>query len=343
MELLYCCYLLILISLLLFLFKPASPQHSSKLPPGPRQLPIIGNIHQMCGPLPHRTLRDLAKPYGPLMHLKLGEVPYIVVSSPAAAREVMKTHDFAFADRKLSPAIEIVSYGGKSLTFAPYGDYWVNMRKIFVTQLLSPKRLHSFRSIREDEVRELIISVSSSSGAVVNLSDKIVKTVNDIVTRAAIGRRWIDILEMIKEVVRVAAGNDLSDLFPSLTWITGPLSKSKYEVLEYWRRKIDPIIEGIIEEHKDGSGGEGRGYEDWVDVLLRLQKDGALGDQYELTIIKAIITVSINNFFFSIFISNPITNGLSHTQQLVSGHDWGCKRDVINSHPMGHCRAHEES
>ncbi|RCV41959.1 hypothetical protein SETIT_9G176700v2 [Setaria italica] len=80
-----------------------------RLPPGPWQLPLIGNLPQGPHDLPHRALRELSQSYGPLMLLRLGAVPTLVVSSAEAAREVMRTHDLAFCSRHLSATIGILN------------------------------------------------------------------------------------------------------------------------------------------------------------------------------------------------------------------------------------------
>ena len=80
------------------------------------------NLHQI-GKLPHRSFRDLAKKYGPLVHLQLGQMSYIIVSSKELAKEVMKTHDTIFASRPKLVAGEIFNYGSTNIAFAPYGNY----------------------------------------------------------------------------------------------------------------------------------------------------------------------------------------------------------------------------
>ncbi|KAI4371235.1 hypothetical protein MLD38_019497 [Melastoma candidum] len=85
------------------------------LPPGPKQLPLIGNIHQVIGVLPHQSLASLAKKYGPLMHLQLGEVTLVVISSPDVAKEILKDQEHCFAQRPEITANEILSYANASL------------------------------------------------------------------------------------------------------------------------------------------------------------------------------------------------------------------------------------
>ncbi|KAL6909562.1 hypothetical protein ACP4OV_001843 [Aristida adscensionis] len=95
------------------------------LPPGPARLPILGNLHQLMGgggAPPHRRLGELARRHGPVMMLRLGAVPTVVVSSPAAAREVMRTHDAGCCSRPDSPGTRRMSYGHKDVAFAPHGD-----------------------------------------------------------------------------------------------------------------------------------------------------------------------------------------------------------------------------
>ncbi|KAJ7960894.1 Cytochrome P450 [Quillaja saponaria] len=92
----------LLFAFLLFLFTAfiiVKRSESKTLPPGPPKLPLIGNIHQLIGGLPHESLRNLAKNYGPLMHLQLGELSNVIVSSPEFAKEIMKAHDVIFANR----------------------------------------------------------------------------------------------------------------------------------------------------------------------------------------------------------------------------------------------------
>ncbi|XP_074580635.1 psoralen synthase-like [Curcuma longa] len=78
-------------------------------PPAVPGLPVFGNLHQL-GSLPHRSLRALAEKHGPVMVLRLGRVHTVVVSSPAAAQEALKTRDLAFASRPDSSLADRLFY-----------------------------------------------------------------------------------------------------------------------------------------------------------------------------------------------------------------------------------------
>ncbi|KAM1938196.1 hypothetical protein ACFX15_015246 [Malus domestica] len=115
-------FLIFLWSLLRILIN-ASSRQSQKLPPGPKALLIIGNLH-MLGNLPHRSLQNLAKKYGPIMSMRRGSKTTIVVSSPKAAELFLKTHDTIFASRPQVQSSKYMSYDTKAMAFSEYGPYW---------------------------------------------------------------------------------------------------------------------------------------------------------------------------------------------------------------------------
>ncbi|XP_060972824.1 cytochrome P450 71D11 [Cannabis sativa] len=221
----------------------------------------------------HHTLRDLAKKYGPLMHMNIGEVPTIVISSPEFAKQVMRVHDVNFASRPSILFSKIMLYDGASLAFAPYGEHWRQVRKIFMQELLNTTRVQSFNYIREEEMLNFVDSISSNVGNVINLSERLNTLMYNIISRAACGRTRIhnkEFLSLLTEIVEVSLGFELSDLFPSFK-LFYQMSRSKPK-LERLRERTAKIFEEIIHEHKKQKPKE-RSDEDFVDVLLKYHHD----------------------------------------------------------------------
>lgn len=291
-----------------------SKNNSGKLPPGPPKFPVIGNLHQITSP-PFRCFRDLSKLYGPIIHVSLGESDAVVVSSPEIARAMLKDLDPSFADRKPGVAIEIMRYGCSDIAFSPYGEYWKRMRKVCTNQVLSPSMVRSFRSIWRDEASRLVRSVSEDYGAgrIVNLTERVVSLSSSITCRAAFGAVRPEsgaMIELMEETLRMAGGFLVADYFPS-SRVVSALSWTKMR-LRMMQRKLDVILEGIINEHREklAAAENRREYsgkisrdENLVDVLLRL-KEGEEGLQFPFgdDNIKAVLFVSHFFFFFQIYL-----------------------------------------
>ncbi|PWA47485.1 cytochrome P450 [Artemisia annua] len=288
-------FFLFLFIVALFFWFTKLKKTNNNLPPQPWKLPFIGHLHHLIGALPHRALGNLAQKLGPIFYLQLGEVSAVVISSPVLAKQVLKTHDLVFADRPKILSAEIVGYNYKDIVFAPYGEYWRQMRKICILELLSAKKVRSFHSVREEESWKLIEDIRVHESKPINLTHKIFTMMNVIATRVAVGSRFKDqrtLLALIEEIIALSGGFDVSDLFPSFKLIhlvTGMRKK-----LTTIHDKIDKMFDSIILDHQEQRRPDGQNdhNEDLLDVLLRLKDEGAF--QFPLTLdhIKAVLVVS---------------------------------------------------
>jgi hypothetical protein len=268
------------------------------LPPGPWTLPLIGSIHHLVtSPSIYRAMRDLAQKHGPLMMLRLGEVPTLVVSSPEAAQAITKTHDVTFADRHLNATIGVLTYNGTDLVFGTYGERWRQLRKITVLELLSVARVQSFQRIREEEVARFMRSLAASAGAgaAVNLSKMISRFMNDTFVRESIGSRCKyqdDYLDAFDTAVQQTSVLTVADLFPSsrLMQILGTAPRNALKC----RNRITRILEQIIHEQVEAMDrGEKTVHESLIGVLLRLQKEASLPIELTNDTIVALMFVSL--------------------------------------------------
>ena len=190
------------------------------LPPGPPAFPVFGNL-PMLGKLPHRTLQAMAQKYGPIMSLRLGHVPTIVVSNPEAAELFLKTNDAVFASRPILQASKYFGFGSKGLVFSEYGAYWRNMRKVCTTQLLSASKVSSFAPLRKREVEEVVKSLqrAAEKGEVVDLSEVVQKLAEDIAYKIVLGRSRddeFDLKGLILEGMKLTGAFNLADYVPWL-------------------------------------------------------------------------------------------------------------------------------
>jgi len=281
------------------------------LPPGPSLLTIMRNVFEL-GKKPQYSLAKFSKIYGPIMHLKLGQISTIVISSPNIAQEVFQTHDLSISDRTIPQAVAVLGHEHFSLPFMPMSNLWRDLRKICKNNLFSNKTLDASRELRCKKLQQLLCDIDRSSlvGEAVDVEKAAFKTLLNVLSNTFFSMDFVnsagetDEYKDIVESLMTAIGTpNLVDFFPILRMfdpqgIRGTSSTCAEKLLQIFDSYITKRLELREEENYVTNG-------DMLDNLLNISQEN--GQMMDTTKIQHLFLVNfLSIFFYFIFIFNFI-------------------------------------
>uniref|UniRef100_A0A669QQP6 Cytochrome P450 family 2 subfamily B member 6 n=1 Tax=Phasianus colchicus TaxID=9054 RepID=A0A669QQP6_PHACC len=178
------------VGILISALKVTMLSHRRKnFPPGPRALPIIGNLHLFDLKRPYRTYLQLSKEYGPVFSVQMGQRKIVVISGYETVKEALINQADAFAERPKIPIFEDLTRGN-GIVFA-HGENWKVMRRFTLTTLRDfgmGKRAIEDRIV--EEYGYLIDSIGSQEGKPFDASKIINAAVANIIVSILLGKRF---------------------------------------------------------------------------------------------------------------------------------------------------------
>ncbi|TKY65584.1 Geraniol 8-hydroxylase [Spatholobus suberectus] len=257
------------------LFNQTSSE-STKLPPGPRPFPIIGNILKL-GTNPHKAVTKLSRIYGPVMTLKLGSITTIVISSPQVAKQVLHENGQLFSSRTIPHSVRIHDHHRYSIAWLPPSPQWRNLRRVCATKIFSPQVLDSTQILRQQKVHELLDFVKErcKKGEVVNIGEAVFTTILSSTSTTFFSmdlsnstpEKSHEFKNIIRGTMEELGRLNVADFFPILR----PLDPQRVlaRTTNYFK-KLFKIIDGIIEDRMCSRElkTDSKVYQDVLDSLL---------------------------------------------------------------------------
>lgn len=252
MDLIYA--LLLLIFTIMFFWKMGIfwNRSSQNLPPGPRPLPLIGNLHLIDLKRPYKTMMKLSKQYGPVFTIQMGLEKIVVLTGYETVKEALVNQADAFAERPTVPIFEELSKG-YGVIFS-HGENWKVMRRF----TLSTLRDYGMgkRSIEDRIVEEcgcLIKTIESYEGKPFETTMIMNAAVANIIVSMLLAKRYeyddptfLKLLKIVNTNARLAGtlSVQLFNVFPALGFLSGGR-----KIIQENRNEMHSFINTTFLEH----------------------------------------------------------------------------------------------
>ncbi|WCJ22018.1 cytochrome p450 79a2 [Euphorbia peplus] len=128
------------------------------LPPGPKTWHVVGCLPTMLKNKPvFRWMFALMKELNTdIACFRIGSVHTIIVSCPTLGCEFLKAQDSVFANRPISMSTRVITNGYLTTVMSPFGEQWKKMKRVVLTEMLSPAKHKFFFSKRLSEANHLV-------------------------------------------------------------------------------------------------------------------------------------------------------------------------------------------
>ncbi|XP_022642736.1 trans-cinnamate 4-monooxygenase isoform X2 [Vigna radiata var. radiata] len=284
-----------------------------RLPPGPFSVPIFGNWLQVGDDLNHLNLADIARRFGDIFLLRMGQRNLVVVSSPELAKEVLHTQGVEFGSRTRNVVFDIFTGKGQDMVFTEYGDHWRKMRRIMTVPFFTNKVVQQYRVGWEDEAARVVEDVRRSPDAAAGgivLRRRLQLMVYNMMYRIMFDRRFENEEDPLFQKLRVLNGErsrlgqsfeyNYGDFIPVLRpFLRGYLKICK----EVKDTRFKLFKDYFIEERKNLENTKKRdngGLKCAIDHILDAQKKGEISEDNVLYIVENINVAAIETTLWSI-------------------------------------------
>ncbi|KAL1665077.1 cytochrome P450 [Schizophyllum commune] len=204
------------------ILRTASREHG--LPPGPPTAPIFGNALQVPAKGMYLRFTEWARIYGEIYSIKMGSRTAIILSGPAALRELLDKQSAYTSDRPEFSLFDLVT-GGWALFLCRYNEKWRKLRKAS-QMLLAPSVVKTYQPLQEGESTQLAFDFLETPE---RFFDHISRYGNSLVLAILYGRRSprietptaLAIVEILNYWVTYLepGATPPVDVFPILKWI----------------------------------------------------------------------------------------------------------------------------
>ncbi|XP_043090971.1 cytochrome P450 2K6-like [Puntigrus tetrazona] len=125
--------LLLCLVIYLFSISSRSKDDGNKYPPGPKPLPLLGNLHTLDLKKTYLSLWELSKQYGSVYTVHMGPRKVVILSGYKAVKQALVHLSEEFGDRDVTPIFHDFNKG-YGIAFSN-GENWREMRRFALSSL----------------------------------------------------------------------------------------------------------------------------------------------------------------------------------------------------------------